>query len=185
MRIHNLVNPFPHSIIYDFYSPREMSLILQELHSLKPTMADKSSTGDPRAEGMIGLSLDQHYWGQREKSNILTFNRNIFNITDKLHENSYMKYLDMANDDLTQVNYYPDGSDYKHHADHATISSVTTFWDDPKSFKGGKLYFKEYDYSPYMENNTMVLFPSFEQHEVTKVQGNGRFSVNQFYFINR
>ena len=34
-----------------------------------------------------------------------------------------MKYLDMANDDSTQVNYYPDGSDYKHHADHATISS--------------------------------------------------------------
>ena len=77
-----------------------------------------------------------------------------------------------------------DGSDYKYLSTLFPISSLQP-WDDPKSFKGGKLYFKEYDYSPYMENNTMVLFPSFEQHEVTKVQGNGRFSVNQFYFINR
>ena len=56
----------PISIIYDFYS-REMSPILQELHSLNPTMADKSLTGDPYAEGMIGLSLDPTLLGTTRK----------------------------------------------------------------------------------------------------------------------
>lgn len=185
MRIHNLETPFPHTIIYDYYSPREASLILQELQSLQPQMSDKTETGDPRSNNMLGLSLDWFYQKDRSQSNILNFNRQIFNITDKLIENKFMNYLDMVNEDLTQVNYYPDGSEYLHHADHAVISAVTTFWDSPKTFSGGKLYFKEYDYTPYMENNTIVLFPSFEQHEVTKVQGTGRYSVNQFFFVNR
>jgi len=185
MRIHNLNTPFPHTIIYDYYSPRESSLILQELHSLRPVMKDKTGTGDPRSSNMVGLSLDWHYQADRSKSHILNFNRQIFNLTDKLKENKFMTYLDMVNEDLTQINYYPDGSEYLHHADHAVISAVSTFWESPKTFEGGKLFFKEYDYSPYMENNTVVLFPSFEQHEVTKVKGHGRYSINQFFFVNR
>ena len=72
-----------------------------------------------------------------------------------------------------------------HHADHATISAVTTFWKVPKEFTGGELKFPEYEYTPHMDNNTIILFPSFEQHEVSTVIGKGRFSINQFYFINR
>ncbi len=185
MRIHNLNAPFPHTIIYDYYSPRESSLILQELQSLVPVMTDKKATGDPRSDGMLGLQLDWHYKDDRSKSNILQYNRQIFDITDKFADNKFMKYLDMCNEDLTQANYYPDGSEYKDHADHAVISAVSTFWEDPKTFSGGKLFFPEYDYSPYMENNTVILFPSFELHQVQKVQGNGRFSLNQFFFINR
>lgn len=147
-------------------------------------MKDKTQTGDPRSNGMIGLSLDWYYQEDRSKSHILNVNRMIFNISDQLVENPFLNYLDMTNDDLTQVNYYPDGSDYKHHADHAVVSAVTTFWNE-KTFEGGELYFKEHNYTPYLETNTMILFPSFEQHEVTKVTGEGRYSVNQFFFVNR
>jgi len=185
MRIHNFTKPFSHTIIYDYYSPREASLILQELQSLLPVMVTKQETGDPRSNGMLGLQLDWHYKEDRSKSHILNFNRQIFNITDKLKENKFMTYLDMSNEDLTQANYYPDGSEYHHHADHAVISAVSTFWEEPKTFSGGQLTFPDYNYTPYMENNTVVLFPSFELHEVQKVQGNGRFSLNQFFFLNR
>jgi Rps23 Pro-64 3,4-dihydroxylase Tpa1-like proline 4-hydroxylase len=185
MRIINLTAPFNHTIIYDYYSPRDESLIWNELNELSPILADKTTTGDPRSSGMLGLNLDNFYQEDRTKSHILQANRLIYNITDELKENSFMKYLDMTNDDLTQLNYYPDGSSYAHHADHATISAVTTFWKTPKEFTGGELKFTEYEYTPHMDNNTIILFPSFEQHEVTKVIGKGRFSLNQFYFINR
>jgi len=184
MRIQHLTTPFNHTLIYDMYSPQEYSLILTELKSLKPYMADKTQTGDPRSNGMTGLSLDWHYKENRSQSDILNLNRHVLTITDQLIENPFLNYLDMTNVDLTQVNYYPDGSNYNHHADHAVISAVSTFWDE-KTFKGGELHFKEYDYTPYMESNTMILFPSFEQHEVTNVTGEGRFSINQFFFINR
>lgn len=185
MRIINLTVPFNHTIIYDYYSPRDESLIWKELNELSPVLADKKATGDPRSNGMLGLSLDWHYKDDRSKSHTLQANRLIYNITDELKENPFMKYLNMANEDLTQVNYYPDGSSYAHHADHATISAVTTFWKTPKEFTGGELKFPEYNYTPHMDNNTIILFPSFEQHEVSTVIGKGRFSINQFYFINR
>lgn len=184
MRIQHLTVPFNHTLIYDIYSPQQYSLVLQELQQLKPHLQDKTQSGDPRSKGMLGLSLDWYYQEDRSKSHILNTNRMIFDMTDKLVENPFLTYLDMSNEDLTQVNYYPDGSDYAHHADHAVISAVTTFWNE-RTFIGGELYFKEYDYSPYMESNTMILFPSFEQHEVTEVTGEGRYSVNQFFFIKR
>jgi len=71
MRIQHLTTPFNHTLIYDMYSPQEYSLILTELKSLKPYMADKTQTGDPRSNGMTGLSLDWHYKENRSQSDIL------------------------------------------------------------------------------------------------------------------
>ena len=36
---------------------------------------------------------------------------------------------------------------------------------------------------PKMDNNTLVLFPSFIQHEVKPVIGEGRYSLNHFFFV--
>ncbi len=186
MRIVTNQVPFPHTIIYDYYAPREYSLMFAELHKLKPLMSDKTNDGDPRSNGMIGLSLDKHFRNDRSKSDILTYNRQIFDITERLvSDNPMLNYLDMCNDDLTQINFYPDGSEYQSHADHATISAVTLFCHEPRTFKGGHLKFAKQEYIPNLENNSIILFPSYEAHEVTKTQGTGRFSINQFYFINR
>ena len=61
MRIINLTVPFNHTIIYDYYSPRDESLIWNELNELSPILADKTTTGDPRSSGMLGLNLDNFY----------------------------------------------------------------------------------------------------------------------------
>ena len=80
MRIVTNQVPFPHTIIYDYYAPREYSLMFAELHKLKPLMSDKTNDGDPRSNGMIGLSLDKHFRNDRSKSDILTYNLSLIHI---------------------------------------------------------------------------------------------------------
>ena len=47
MRIINLTVPFNHTIIYDYYSPRDESLIWKELNELSPVLADKKAKTSP------------------------------------------------------------------------------------------------------------------------------------------
>ena len=94
MRIINLTVPFNHTIIYDYYSPSDERLIWKQHNELSTVLADKRATGDPRSNGMLGLSFDWYYKDDRTKSHTLQANRLIYSITDELKENPFMKYLD-------------------------------------------------------------------------------------------
>lgn len=178
MRIVTTQVPFPHTIIYDYYAPREYSVIYSELHRLKPVMADIGN-------GVKGLSLDNHYKADKTKSDILTHSKQLFDVIERLiSDNPMLNYLDMSNDTTTEIHSYDDGSFHSSHKDKATISSITLFCNEPRTFKGGHLKFAKQEYIPNLENNSIILYPSYESHEITKTQGSGRFSINQFYFIN-
>ena len=134
---------------------------------------------------MTAVQLDRHYINRRNDSKILTHNRKMFYLEEELKDNPFARYLPYTNDDVTQLNYYKDGAEYKHHADHGVLSAVTILHDEPKQYIGGDLVFTDYNYIPKLKNNTTILFSSFQQHGVTPCAGNGRYSINQFYFINR
>jgi predicted 2-oxoglutarate/Fe(II)-dependent dioxygenase YbiX len=73
---------------------------------------------------------------------------------------------------------------YHGHRDSAVMSAVSLFYREPKPYKGGELVFTEHRYTPDIVNNSIMIFPSFELHAVNPVQGPGRFSLNQFFFVN-
>lgn len=193
MKIENLSEPFHHSIIYDFYNDEEEKLIWQELEFLnKPgKMLSPKETGDYHGSSpnKTGIFLDQLYGEKKQFSNILTLNRKIYKIQKLLYDNPFSRYLEIVDKDMTMISYYENESFYKKHYDCYTISAVTTFWKKPKLFTGGELKFSTHDYTPKMDHNTMVLFPSYEKHEVTEIQLekndgiNGRYTINQFYSI--
>ena len=191
MKIIQFTEPFYHTIIYDFYTPEEEKSIWQEIEFLNQPgkLLDKTFNGDPKAsDNKLGLHLDKAYGQYRNVSNILTINRKIFNIRDQLLENPFAKYLEICDQDFTFLSYYPDKSFYAPHFDRFTVSSITTFWRQPQQFTGGDLRFTEHNYVPQMEHNTLILFPSFETHEVTPVsiddeEGFSRYTINQFMMI--
>jgi len=192
MNIVQFSEPFYHTIIYDFYTAKEVKSIWRELKALTGQFKNKHFNGDPKAsDNKLGLHLDVFYQGNREHSNMLTADRKIFNIRDQLLENPFAKYLEICDLDYSFVSYYPDKSYYKPHFDRFTLSSVTTFWREPQKFKGGILRFPEHDYAPVMKPNTIVLFPSYETHEVTPIhvdkkseaKGFSRYTLNQFMLI--
>jgi len=184
--VKNLHEPFHHSIIYDFYEPWELKEILVEINSLDAYFRPSAETGDPRAnDKMCAIHMDTHYKDNREKSYVLNFNRKLFYLQEQLKDNPFAGYLPYTNHDVTQVNYYGNGAVYDHHADHGTLSAVTVLWKEPKAFEGGDLEFTDFGYKPTLKNNTTILFPSFLQHSVSRCIGSGRYSINQFYFINR
>lgn len=193
MEIFNLTDPFPHVIIYNFYDDAEQKLIWEELRFLnKPgKMHSPEVTGDPAAsKNKKSLFLDNLY-SDRNCSNILNVNRKIFTLVNHIEDLNISNYLKYSDFDETMISYYEHGACYDAHYDQYVISSITTFWDKPKKFTGGDLFFTDYNYLPKMKNNTMIVFPSYLIHEVTPVEleydngNNGRYTINQFYSIRQ
>jgi predicted 2-oxoglutarate/Fe(II)-dependent dioxygenase YbiX len=55
---------------------------------------------------------------------------------------------------------------------------------EPKPYTGGELVFTDYRFTPDLQNNSVILFPSFMTHAVEPVRGPGRHSLNQFFFVH-
>lgn len=191
MKIYNYKEPFYHSIIYDYYDENEQNLIWQEIDFLNQPgkLLTPDKTGDENASpNKVGIFLDDiyHHNEFRKLSNILTLNRKIFFILDLLKENIFSNYLSISNHDLTLLSYYGNNAYYNSHYDNFIVSSVNTFWRTPKEFQGGNLMFDHYNYTPNLDHNSMIIFPSFEWHSVSPVimkpsSNNGRYSINQFF----
>jgi predicted 2-oxoglutarate/Fe(II)-dependent dioxygenase YbiX len=64
------------------------------------------------------------------------------------------------------------------------LTAITVVHKTPKQYLGGEFVFDDYDLSIELENNSMILFPSFINHSVNNISVNnklnGRFSITQF-----
>ena len=147
-------------------------------------------TADPFASSnKKSIFLDVLYNQNRQISNILTVNRKIFSITNLMKENIFSNYFRIVNRDFTMISYYEDKAYYAAHNDSFTMSSVTTFWKEPKKFTGGNLKLKDFDIEIEVKNNMVIYMPSIYVHEVTpiimeeNVKGFGRYSMSQFLFV--
>ena len=193
MIVENLSEPFWHTIVHDFYTPEEEQLIWQELKFLdlpnKPLL-DSSETGDPGAINRSRVFLDMLY-KYRNFSNILNLNRKLFlpEFINSIKINPFSNYLMHSNADVTLLSYYRNKSSYPPHTDNATLTTITTFWQNPKRFTGGDLMFTDYDYTPKMNHNSLILLPCFIRHNVietnidydNEIAGNSRYSITSFY----
>lgn len=195
MIVHNLEDPFPHVLFEDFYTEDEMALIWEELDFLNRPgkLWDNTIVKDnPAPDHKSGLYLDQVY-PHRNMSNILTINRKIFGQADKVENYFLSNYLRTLNTDFTWICYYYDNTYYGMHPDNCVLTAVSTFWREPKMFRGGDLIFETDNYVPDMRPGSLILYPAYERHEVTNVkvspwdQDNklSRWSMNQFMLMEQ
>jgi hypothetical protein len=198
--IHQIKNPFPFLQIENLYDENELKLIWQELDFLncpnKLQLPEKTGTALNEENIPIkknkGLFLDEIY-SKREISNILTLNRKLFNseIKDAFSELSFgYQSIKCTNSDSTLISYYENADYYRPHRDTALYTAVTWFFKEPKAFIGGDFYFSDYNMKIEIQNNMMILFPSFVEHSVDEIilknkslSGYGRYAMTQFIYI--
>lgn len=199
IKTHDVIG-FPVVVIDNFYSAESCGKIWQELCFLNSdgrklklpedtggaVQADNDTNDVISLKKNKGLRLEDAY-NDRIISNIFHENRKIFDseIVKSLESiNPIFRYLSLSNSDVTIMHYYEDSDYYLPHRDGAAITSVSWFYQNPKSFEGGSLIF-ENGLTIDCEYNRMVIFPSFLEHSVDPIkmlhdkQGNnyGRYSL--------
>ena len=67
------------------------------------------------------------------------------------------------------------------------FSMLIWLYKTPKKFKGGEFSFKKENRKIELKNNRMILFPSYLEHKVTKLNmknsgdNNGRYTITHFF----
>lgn len=198
MKIIKLPISEPALLIKEFYSDEEKELIVKELEFLckEDKLLGPDHTGTARVFGVPskknrGLFLDKVY-SIRECSDILRITRKYFSIvvSEALeNESFYYKLLSRSTSDVTLLSYYEESDHYRSHEDLSEITIITYYWKTPKQFTGGALTFTDYNYIVELAPWDVVVFPSFMNHEVSKVdllpgvpknQLNGRVALSTF-----
>jgi hypothetical protein len=90
------------------------------------------------------------------------------------------------------ISYYENQDHYKPHRDNAVSTALHWLWKEPKKFEGGELTFTETGETIPLTNNTMIIFPSYVEHEVSPVvmapedcgKGFGRYCLSTFLFTS-
>ena len=198
--ITKIKDPFPYLKIENLYTEEELELIGDELiflnHKSKLERPEDTGSAKDSSDNLLkenrGLFLDDLY-KRREISNILSVNRKLFN---KEYLEAYVslsfgyKSILECNYDATLISYYENGGYYKPHKDSSMHTALTWFFEVPKMFEGGDLFFPEYNEKIEIQQNMTVIFPSFVLHSVEEVkmkenisQGLGRYCMSQFMTV--
>jgi len=208
MQTEAILKPFPHIIINDTYSEKELKEIFREIANLKGRLKGPVETGSatdannlPKKRG-LGLWLDGDsgeytHFQDRALSPILTYNRKIFNddIRRSIEKLDYFfkAYYFQTRKDCTLLQIYGDGDYYEKHTDGCVFSAITILYKLPKKYEGGELVFQVFDrknkeYKVDLLNNQTIIFPSMITHEVLPVsKKDDKFISNRFTittFIN-
>ncbi len=188
--------PFPHLIVNNFYNETELELIWEELKFYtKPDkfFEAKDFGGVVDKTNSHAIILDEIYKKNRKLSNILNVNRKLFT-SDAL--DLFAKIEDCcciankSNWDITKVRYYHNDEYYDPHTDKSfQFLAFSYFHKQPKKFFGGELLFPKYNYQYPCNNNSMIIFPGWVEHGVSKVKiddsdyygGYGRYSITSFF----
>lgn len=188
--------PFPHLIIQNFYNPEELELIWEELKFYtKPgkLFEAKDFGGVVDKTNSHAIILDEIYKKNRKLSNILTVNRKLFTseTLDLFAEiDDCCCIANQSNTDITKVRYYHNDEYYDPHTDKPFhFLAFSYFHKQPKKFSGGELIFPKYDYYYPCDDNSMIIFPGWVEHGVSKVKindseyydGYGRYAITSFF----
>jgi Rps23 Pro-64 3,4-dihydroxylase Tpa1-like proline 4-hydroxylase len=181
MRINIVREPFNHIIIENMYSHEEYQTIWNELMFLKNFMGGPSSTRSARGKDLKfskkgdGIFLQDFFTNFHEHSSIFQVTRKLFSpeiMSIAQSIDYYYKLYQHIKYDAILLQYYRNGDFYKKHMDTATFSAVTLLHKEPKKYEGGELSFTEYNYTPNIQNNSCIIFPSHIFHEVKEVYMN-------------
>jgi 2OG-Fe(II) oxygenase superfamily len=172
--------PVTFCIVKNFYEEDDLEIIWKELETLHPHFGGPERTGT--AQNALGQSKKDNKGLFLARGNPITIlNRKLFKpelIHDLSKLNWFFGYLKHLNTDSTLVSYYEDSGHYKAHVDESIITAIHYLWREPKTFTGGELYFGNFEVP--IENNCLLIFPSYTLHEVKPLKGYGRYALTQF-----
>lgn len=202
MRVKKTNSSIPYLVIEDYFSEEELKLIMRELSFLTDShkLLSPKDTGSATTEDNElkkenkGVFLDECY-AKREISDILTLTAGF--LADKKVKKAAEKKswfygaLPKTNYDSTLMSYYEEKNYYEAHTDDAVITVLFWFNNKPKGFNGGDLVLPEADAKIPFKHNTVVIMPSFVQHEVepitmkqeNSIDDRGRYCVSKFLTI--
>jgi hypothetical protein len=200
MNIQHKSEPFDHTIIYNYYSEAEVNNIFFEKKKLIETCnpLDFIGSNDYHHQQLIknsktnSFDLDKIFANNRTNSNILNYTNKIFEIALKddcfnYKFNRYLKYILSSRRHLTWLNVYKQGSEYESHQDLSVLTVLCVLWESSNDkVQEDNLFFSEFNYVPHLPNNSCIIFPSYEYHEVKKLQcdlDSERISINTRLYI--
>lgn len=190
--------PFPYIVIDDLYNEYELSKICLELACLSDKLQGPEESGSAMDENKNytkqnrGVYLEEIYTENRYSS-ILSINPKSFSmISDIKTDNWYYNNL-RINSSNTLISYYENEDHYKSHFDNTILTVLTWFYQEPKRFSGGDLYFNDYDITIECKHNRCIAFPGHIGHSVNPVelekeyqhQGLGRWCMSQFGILDQ
>lgn len=177
MKLNYLAKPFPHFLIEDFYTIEELDGVKNEivklsnfLRSAESTGSAVDSNGNLKKQNLGVFIADVYRHG--EMSAIFNARKKLFapdiieNISNK---NIIFSYFPFTNSDNTLIQFYKNDDYYMSHWDVCLYSFITVFLLGEKKYTGGKLRFNKYDYELDLQHNQSIFFPSYVEHEVTKL----------------
>ncbi len=206
--VYNEVKKLPVVYIDNFYDDDACEQIWQELCYFNCELDKfKSATYTNSAFEVVdgekislkdnsGLFLDDLYaQDDRNNSAILKSNRKVFSeqvMSNLVELHYFFNYIKCSTVDITLLNYYEESQYYLPHRDAATVTALSFFYQNPKSFSGGCLIIDN-ELRIECTYNRFVVFPSILLHEVTPVsmasemrdKNFGRYSITQFIHNNK
>jgi hypothetical protein len=186
---------FPLLIVENLFNEEELVHVWNEIDSVNQFMMKPDSFSAKQLDGTLKKNnkacwIDMVYGPNRNASFILNSHKKIFNkdfekAASDMHW--FYRYMSHLTKDATLLNFYENDDHYHSHTDDSTITTLIWLWREPKAFTGGDMIFDDKHLFP-IQNNTMVMFPSCINHEVTKVNmedkpGYGRFAITIFSHI--
>ena len=194
MNITQKQTPFPYLIVNDYYDELELEEIWQEIYFLSYHRKFVDGSLSNKEKDRCGVAVKHNkciyldnVYADRNISNILSVNRKLFSpeIMESFSSLCFgYEYFKKCNLDYTTLSYYEDGDYYLPHDDFSLYTSITWFYEEPKTFENGNLVFTDYNLEVEVKNNRMVMFPSNVVHHVDKLIGHGRYAISQFVSRN-
>ena len=189
MNIIHYKEPFYHTIIENCFDYTTLFKIKKEILWLKNEIKEETINNyNTNSEHNIKLYknhsiksdfLDIIFLNKREKSIILNQNKKIYNVLytpQNCTNNPYLNYIPITCADTTQIQIYSENTNYHKHHDAGILSFVYKFFIPNDGICYGDLIFEKENYTPKLNDNSCIIFPSYELHYTSKASDN-RISI--------
>jgi hypothetical protein len=185
-------NVFDHNELDQIW--KEVDFLCYDHKFLDPSKTGSAKRDEHFLKKNKGIWLDEIYFNRNISNYLSLYKKGIEIINNEKNEliknDINLKLFFDTNYDITLMNYYENEDYYESHYDSACYTYVFWLFKEPKKFLGGDLIFNELKYKINVNSNMGILFPSWIDHEVDKIQmcesiekfkSNGRFSFSTFF----
>jgi len=167
--ITHVCDPCEYLILDNVCTPEELDRCFFEVDLLTPVLKTSDKTKN-KNNGVILNDIYSPLLIQHSPTFIAT--SKILGTTRKQEYTVYsqMNFLKLINNTTLLLNGYKNNDCYFTNQNSSTLISV--FWFSKHSFIGGDLFLKDFNHTIPFVSNRAVIFPSYYQHETTKIESN-------------
>lgn len=173
----HVCDPCEYLILDNVCTSKELDKCFSEVELLSSMLKDPNKTLSARDEnGKIkkknkGIFLNEIYSPELiQHSPIYVATSKVLGTAKKQQYTVYsqMNFLNLTNSLFVLLSAYKNGDHYLSHKDNSTLSLL--FWFGKHDFTGGDLLLKDFNHTIPFVSNRGIIFPSYYDHEVTKIE---------------